>query len=120
MALEMVDFTKTVVSNPLMMGPGGIIAPGRYTRTRKNVRVSAGLIARNDYVAREVSRACRLGDKCLPRGMNRAAIGRPVPGQPGKTYTECTPDEAMRRLTANLGCVTPVLATAGGIYGKGS
>lgn len=118
MALQMTDFTQMVVSNPLMMGPGGLISSGRYTRTRKNVVSSGGLIARNDYVAKEVGRACRLGDKCLPRMMNRAAVGRPVPGSPGKTYTECTADEAVRRLTANLACVTPILSTSGGIYGK--
>ena len=120
MALTMVDFTQTVVNNPRGMMPGGVVGSIRYTRTRKNVVISGGLIARNEYVAREVSRACRLTDKCLPSMMSKAAIGRPVPGSPGKTYTECTADEAVRRLTANLGCVTPILSTSGGIYGKGS
>lgn len=120
MALEMVDFTQTVVSNPRGMKPGGAVGPIRYTRSRKNVIVSGGLKARNEMVAREVSRACSLADACLPTGMNPAAVGRPVPGKPGKVYTSCTADEAVRRLTTNLGCVTPILSTSGGIYGKGS
>jgi len=118
MHLDRVDFTQMVVDSSLMMGPGGTVGPGSYTRTRHNVRISPGLIARNNYVAREVARACSLTDKCLPRTMNTAAIGRPVPGKPGKTFVACTPDEAVRRLTANLGCVTPILSTEGGIYGK--
>lgn len=118
MKLSKIDFTQRVVHNPRMVHKGGDVYAGDYSRTRWNVVTSTGLLDRNDYVAKEVRAACRLGDKCLPSGMSRGAVGRPVPGSPGKTYTECTADEAIRRLTANLGCVTPILSTSGGIYGS--
>ena len=118
MRLSKIDFTQRVVDNPRQLHKGGEVYAGSYTRTRHNVVSSSGLLDRMDYVAKEVRAACRLGDKCLPSGMSRGAVGRPVPGSPGKTFTECTADEAIRRLTANLGCVTPILSTSGGIYGS--
>jgi hypothetical protein len=111
-------FTRRVVFNPRMLKPGGAVGPGSYTRRAKNVVVSPGLIARNEFTARVMIENCRLPDKCVPKGMDHL-VGQPVPGKPGKVYTACTDEERARRLQAARECAQRVLATKGGIYGKG-
>ncbi len=113
-------FTRQTVSNPLMMKKGGGIGPGTYVRGTRNLVTSAGLVARNELIAETVARECGLSDKCLPRGMSRAAIGAPVPGNPGKTFRECDDAEAGRRLTDASACAKRVMSTKGGIYGSGA
>ena len=112
-------FTQQSVANPLMLRKDGSVGPGMYTRGKRNLVTSAGLIARNEFVAEAMPAACGLPDKCLPRGMSRAAIGAPVPGNPGKTYRECDDAEAARRLTDAPVCAKRVMETKGGIYGHG-
>jgi len=110
-------FTRRVVFNPRMLKPGGAIGPGSYTRRAKNVVVSPGLIARNEFTARAMVENCSLPDKCVPKGMDHL-VGQPVPGKPGKVYTACTDEERARRLQAARECAIRTLSTKGGIYGK--
>jgi len=78
--LTLVDFTQIPVTNPKMLQKGGGVAQGRYTRRAKNIVVSPGLIARNEWAAENMRESCSLGDKCIPTGINTAAVGQPVPG----------------------------------------
>ena len=110
-------FTRRVVFNPRMLKPGGAVGPGSYTRRAKNVVVSPGLIARNEFTARAMVENCSLKDKCVPKGMEHLA-GQPVPGKPGKVYVECTDEERARRLQAARECARKVLSSKGGIYGR--
>jgi len=110
-------WTRRVVFNPRMLKPGGEIGPGSYTRRNKNVVVSPGLIARNEFTARAMIENCRLADKCAPRGMDHL-IGQPVPGKPGKVYVACTDEERARRLQAARECARKVLSTKGGVYSR--
>ena len=116
--LSIVDFTSKRVVNPRMLQPGGVVMPGSYTRTRRNTPVSPGLLQRMKFTAGTMAANCRIADKCLPAGMNRAAIGQPVPGKPGKVYVECTSEEAARRLRNARECAIRQLSTKGGIYSK--
>lgn len=113
-------FTEQTVANPLMLRKDGTVGPGTYTRGKRNLVTAAGLKARNALIAENVARECSLPDKCLPRGMSRAAVGAPVPGDPGKTYRECDDAEAARRLTDAPVCAKRVMSTKGGIYGSGA
>jgi len=110
-------FTRRVVFNPRMLRPGGVVSPGSYTRRAKNVPVSPGLIARNEFTARIMVEQCRLADKCAPQGMPWL-VGQPVPGKPGKVYVSCTVEEAARRLQAARECARKALATKGGVYSR--
>ena len=116
--LAMVDFTFRRVQNPRMLHSGGVVAPGSYTRTRRNTPISPGLLARMRFTAGTMAANCRLADKCLPTGMSRAALGQVVPGKPGKVYVECTADEAARRLRTARECAIRQLSTKGGIFSK--
>jgi hypothetical protein len=99
-----------------MLLKGGSVGPGSYERRNKNVVMSGGLKARNAFTAEIMRANCSLRDKCLPNTMNRGALGAPVPGSPGKIYTDCTDEEAARRLMDARECASRNLATKGGIY----
>ena len=115
--LTLVDFTQIPVTNSKMLQKGGGVAQGRYTRRAKNIVVSPGLIARNEWAAEHMRESCSLDNKCIPTGMNSAAVGQPVPGSPGKLYTNCTDAERATRLENARTCAKSTLATKGGIYG---
>jgi hypothetical protein len=118
MGLDLIDFTQMTVSNPKMLQKGGGVAMGRYTRTRRNVVVSPKLKARNEWAAQNMRANCSLGNVCLPEGMNRSAVGQPVPGNAGKSYVDCTDEERVSRIEAARTCAISTLSTKGGIYGK--
>jgi hypothetical protein len=99
-----------------MLLKGGDVGPGSYERRNKNVVMSAGLRARNSFTSEVMRANCSLRDKCLPNSMGRGALGAPVPGSPGKIYTDCTDEEASRRLMDARECASRNLATKGGIY----
>lgn len=118
MGLDLIDFTMEVVTNPKMLQPGGGVALGRYTRTRRNTVVSPGLKARNDWTAKNMRENCSLSDACIPEGMSSSAVGQPVPGQMGKLYVNCTDAERSTRITDARTCAMSTLSTKGGIYGR--
>ena len=109
-------WTKSIVGNPRMLLKGGGVGSGTYERRNKNVVTSGGLMARNAFAAEVMRANCSLRDKCMPGNMSRSALGAPVPGSPGKVYTECTDEEAARRLMDARECASRNLATKGGIY----
>jgi len=116
--LRLVDYTQIPVANPRMLQKGGGVAAGRYERRGKNIVISPILIARNEWTATHMKADCSLGNKCVPSGMNPAAVGQPVPGSPGKLYTNCTDTERVARLNNARECAMRVLATKGGVYGS--
>lgn len=109
-------WTKSTVNSSRMLLKGGDVGPGSYERRNKNVVLSGGLVARNAFTAEVMRANCSLRDKCLPNSMGRGALGAPVPGNPGKIYTDCTDEEAARRLMDARECATRQLSTKGGIY----
>lgn len=114
--LQPESWTRRVVFSSRMLTKGGGVTSGSYTRRNKNVVVSPGLKARNEYTARVMQEKCELRDKCAPQAQPELA-GEPVPGEPGKTYIKCTPDEAASRLQAARKCAIDALSTKGGVYG---
>lgn len=118
MYLTKADYTEKTVENPRMLKPGGSVGPGTYTRARHNAPTSPGLLRRMEETAKVMTANCSLNDACLPSSLGSGAIGQPVPGQPGKTYVECTDEERARRLQNARQCAINNLATKGGIYGS--
>lgn len=104
------------VSSSRMLQKGGTVGSGTYMRRNKNVVTAGGLKARNSFAAEVMRANCSLKDACLPGNMGRAALGAPVPGKVGKIYTDCSDDEAARRLMDARECASRNLATKGGIY----
>lgn len=104
------------VSSSRMLQKGGTVGSGTYIRRNKNVVTAGGLMARNSFAAEVMRANCSLRDTCLPSSLSRGALGAPVPGKVGKVYTECTDEEAARRLMDARECASRNLATKGGIY----
>jgi hypothetical protein len=120
--LSLEDFTSKKVQSSKMLKKGGVVGPGSYTRTRKNMPVSPNLLARMDFTARAMPQACSQADACVPSkfvqaGVADKLIGKPVPGAPGKTYVACDDTERARRLAAARACAINTLSTKGGVYG---
>lgn len=120
--LSLEDFTSKKVQTSRMLKKGGVVGPGSYTRTRKNTPVSPNLLARMDYTARAMPQNCSEADVCVPTkfvqaGVADRLVGTPVPGKPGKVYTQCDETERARRLAGARACAINTLSTKGGIYG---
>jgi len=114
--LTLIDFTLRRVFNPRMLQPGGVVAPGSYTRTRRNTPLSPGLLDRMEFTARTMREKCAKKDKCLPARLTPKAVGQPVPGKPGYVYVECTEEERRKRLEDARKCAIDNISTRGGIY----
>ena len=108
--LTKADFAQKVVTSSRILGPGGKVGTGTYTRRGKNVVSSPRLIARMKEAARQMD-ACKLNDACVPLGKPEL-VGRPVPGKPGKVYVDCTDEERVRRLENAVACARTNLRKA--------
>ena len=117
--LTLQSLGRREVTSSRMLKPGGTVGTGQYSRRIKNIVTSPGLLRRMDFAATIMTANCRLSDACAPEG-REALVGKPVPGKPGKMYTRCTVDEAVRRLTTARACAKTNLSTKGGIYGSGT
>lgn len=104
--LTKVDFTMRPVTTISLMGPGGVSAPGVYTRTRKNLLSSPKLLRRIAGVAAAMADACSLGDHCTN---NPKLVGKTAPD--GKPMKMCTREEADSRKRAAVECAKRVLPT---------
>ncbi len=104
--LQKVDFTSRSVTTISLMGPGGVSAPGQYTRSRKNLISSPRLLRRFAGVGSAMADACSLGDHCTN---NAKLVGKMAPD--GKPIKMCTRDEADSRKRAAVECAKRVLPT---------
>uniref|UniRef100_A0A6M3IJ77 Uncharacterized protein n=1 Tax=viral metagenome TaxID=1070528 RepID=A0A6M3IJ77_9ZZZZ len=104
--LTKVDFTSKSVTTISLMGPGGVSAPGTYTRSRKNLLSSPKLLRRIAGVASAMADACSLGDHCTN---NSKMIGKMAAD--GKAFKMCTREEADSRKRAAVECARRVLPT---------
>lgn len=100
--LTKADFSRRPVTSSRMLGPGGVVGTGTYTRRAKNIISSPRLIARMKEAAKQMQ-ACKLNDACVPMG-RADLVGKPVPGKPGKVYVDCTEEERTRRLENTVAC----------------
>lgn len=102
--LTRVDFTMRPVSTISLMGPGGVSAPGTYTRTRRNMLQSPKLLRRIAGAGAAMKESCSLSDHCTS---NSKLVGKL--SSDGKPYKSCTRAEADSRKKAAVSCATTVL-----------
>jgi len=102
--LQKVDFTQRPVSTVSLMGPGGVSAPGVYTRTRRNMLTSPVLLRRIANVSSAMKSSCALGDHCTN---SAKLVGKMAPD--GKPFKACTRAEADARKQSAVTCAKSVL-----------
>jgi len=99
------DFTeKTVVSSRGLMA-GGDVGAIVYTRSRRNMITSPGLLRRMNIAAAGMKANCTLPDHCTsdPR-----RAGKMMPD--GKIVRLCTPEECSDRLRSARECAIRTLS----------
>lgn len=103
--LQKPDFTEKVVVSSRGLQPGGTVGPISYTRTRRNMISSPGLLRRMSEAGSAMKMNCSLADHCTT---NAKLIGKLAPD--GKPYKMCDPAEASARLQAARECAIRTLS----------
>lgn len=98
------NFTEKTVNSSAMLQVGGTVAPGVYTRTRRNMLTSPNLIRRLNAVGPAMKANCSQPDACT---RNPALVGKM--NAKGKVYRLCDPAEAASRLTGARECAMRTL-----------
>jgi len=103
--LQKADFTQKVVVSSRGLQPGGTVGPISYTRTRRNMISSPGLLRRMSEAGSAMKMNCSLADHCTT---DPKLIGKYAPD--GKPYKMCKPEEAAARLKAARECAIKTLS----------
>jgi len=99
------DFTQKTVSSARGLMVGGDVGPITYTRSRRNMITSPGLLRRMATAGAAMKANCSLADHCTtdPR-----LAGKMAPD--GKPVRLCDPAEATARLRAARECASRTLS----------
>lgn len=98
------NFTEKTVNSSAMLQVGGGVAPGVYTRTRRNMLTSPNLIRRLNAAGAAMKAQCSQPDACT---RNTKLVGKT--NAKGKVYRMCDSAEAAARLTGARECAMRTL-----------